>query len=834
MILDHAKKHREAVEAFQQGRAREALWKLDELLTEHESAEYWNDWGVVQLSSGAMDKAEAAFSRALQLDPGYLDATTNLGLLLLGKGESAAAKELFDRALPLLPPHQQKLVRALLESQPEQKVTHSAIQKHSSTSKWPLHILVIADAFPNPKTSGPNLHLMQLLRSMREQSHEVTLIARDGRNRNHYEPFLHDLGIRIFADDRERLAALGVETAAIESWSLHQVITQKPVHAAFLIQNFDHGFSVPEQYLDDIRRDSPATRIAILCAGLHCNRAAHPAGEGTKLQVREAWEDWSQRDWESLQRADLVVTPYDSDVSSIRDNRGEIKIAVATLPNDPSLSEGLFARQLAKTLAQIAELTPKPLFDEPFSAMQIEKLFAERLSAKTGENRLLKQLECYARMAGQLLYEGKPAAAHEQLRHIFSRTTGNIRADQFHAQVFVLLKRCYRELGNPEMAERCAAEARICAMREGGGLAPHPVFIRRRADSPALSVIVPTYNRLPILQKCLAALETQTLPAKEFEVIIIDDGSSDGTDEFLHQYAAPFRFQHLRQKNSGTGAARCNGVAHATGEYLLLMNDDTICDRDVAEQHLLVQQTYPKERWAVLGNFEYPAAARQRALTHYFRVEPFMFPQVSMEEGCPYGYSHFITCNLSVRRDAVVQAGSFDPTYKLSEDTELGLRLFERGFRVLYHPLAHSWHDHLPYPARNLVRRAKVYGADYFHMFRHHPRVMRDWAMPVELTAMDEENAARILGYVEHNRLEVEDALVAVERWDSVDFEPILMDQPETAALVLGLLRQAVPAIHWFYLFETMLDTMVRELNLVNLAAIRNSLHTVQAAASGV
>src|SRR5690349_20010383 len=120
--------------------------------------------------------------------------------------------------------------------------------------------------------------------------------------------------------------------------------------------------------------------------------------------------------------------------------------------------------------------------------------------------------------------------------------------------------------------------------------------------------------------------------------------------------------------------------------------------------------------WAVLDNFEYPTAARQRALTRYFTVEPFMFPQVSMEEGCPYGYCHFITCNLSIRKSAVVEAGSFDPIYKLSEDAELGIRLYERGYRVLYHPDAHAFHDHLPYPARNLVRRARVYGVDYFYM----------------------------------------------------------------------------------------------------------------------
>lgn len=86
--------------------------------------------------------------------------------------------------------------------------------------------------------------------------------------------------------------------------------------------------------------------------------------------------------------------------------------------------------------------------------------------------------------------------------------------------------------------------------------------------------------------------------------------------------------------------------------------------------------------------------------------------------------------------------------------------------------------------------------------------------MPVKLTGMDAENALRIRDYVDLNRGQVQDAVIALERWDTVDFEPILTDQPETAAMILSLFRQAVPAIHWFYLFETMLHTMVRELHL--------------------
>ena len=682
-------------------------------------------------------------------------------------------------------------------------------------------LLVVADTWPNADDSQA-WQLAQILRAFRGLGHDVTLVIREAQNRNQHEPFLQGLGIRTFAGDREQLSILGLENTKGELWSFSDIFADKNFSAALLLQNFHRGISVPEQYLDQIRLRSPHTRIAAFCDYISCIQAEAVSAKNMPLQEFETRQDRISRERELMERVDLVIARRA--IYTVLTREEALQSGIAVLPTTTEVSQDFFASQLANMLVQLASKTPKRRAPKTFSVMAVETSHADLLSGKTGQQRIIAQLEGYARLASQLLTESKFELALEQLRHIFGRTTSSVRADQFHAQVFVLLKRCYRELNQLDMAERCAAEARKCAMLEGGGFAKRTTPVRYPKNRPQLSVIVPTYNRLPILKKCLAALEAQTLSAQNFEVIVIDDGSSDGTEEFMRRYSTPFQLQYIRQKNSGTGSARRNGVAHATGEFLLLMNDDTICDRDVAEQHLRVQNAYPGERWAVLGNFEYPAAARERALTHYFRVEPFMFPQVHMEEGCPYGYSYFITCNLSVRREAVVQVGSFQSTYKLSEDTEMGLRLHERGYRVLYHPSAHAWHDHLPYPARNLIRRARVYGADYFHMFRNHPRVIREWAMPVKLTEMDLENALRIQEYVNQNRLRVEDAVIALERWDTVDFEPILADQPETAAMILGLFRQAVPAIHWFYLFASMLHTMARELNLPHLDPERQAI----------
>jgi glycosyltransferase involved in cell wall biosynthesis len=675
-------------------------------------------------------------------------------------------------------------------------------------------ILVISDTFPDPAAGGRDRQVLQILRGFRELGAELTFAAREGLHGKECEPLLRQAGIHTCGKDSEYMASLGFEVEA-SHWSLHGVLARTRFDIAVLMQTFDRGISVPEQYLDELRQQAPATRIAVFASELYA--ASGGSGENALVDF-ETIEDWSTREWEAFERADAVLVPSEDDAAMLRKCGRELHLEA---------THHLKTVSLAAATKRILALKPKGHVAESFSVSLVDTLFRERLSGKVGNDRLLCELESYARLAEQLLHEAKPAKALKQLRHIFGRLGRSMRTGDFASQIFVILMRCYRQLGSMEMAERCAAEARRRAVVK---TAQGPSLKRKPQEGRRFSVIVPTYNRLPILRKCLAALEAQTLPSGDFEVIVVDDGSSDGTQESLRNYDPPFRFQYLRQANSGTGAARRNAVAHASGEYLLLMNDDTICDRDLLEQHLRAQTKYGSDRWAVLGNFEYPAEARRRALTQYFCTEPFMFPQVSMEAGCPYGYSHFITCNLSVRRDAVLEAGSFDSTYKLSEDTELGIRLHEMGYRVLYHPEAHAFHDHLPYPARNLIRRARVYGADYFYMFGRHPRVMKDWAMPVNMTGMDEQNALRILHYVEAHRHEVEEAVEALERWDLLDFDTLLAAHPETAATVLNLFRQAVPAIHWFYLFETMLQTMIRELGLRQLAPEPPRMRTAHAA----
>src|SRR5882757_2590493 len=97
------------------------------------------------------------------------------------------------------------------------------------------------------------------------------------------------------------------------------------------------------------------------------------------------------------------------------------------------------------------------------------------------------------------------------------------------------------------------------------------------AASPEMSVVVPTHNRLLVLEEVLLALEAQ-VGAPPFEIVVIDDGSTDGTGDWLrartsHAHRIPVRIHS--QANAGPAAARNTGVAMAAGRWVAFLGDDT-------------------------------------------------------------------------------------------------------------------------------------------------------------------------------------------------------------------------------------------------------------------
>jgi glycosyltransferase involved in cell wall biosynthesis len=208
------------------------------------------------------------------------------------------------------------------------------------------------------------------------------------------------------------------------------------------------------------------------------------------------------------------------------------------------------------------------------------------------------------------------------------------------------------------------------------------------------SVVIPTYNRKRILEKCLRALESQHLPERSavtgYEIVLVDDGSTDGTLEWLQENAA--EFPHVRshmQDHQGPAAARNLGVVASVGDTIIFIDSDLVVTEHFLQAHAdaLVQghQQQQSDRVFTYGrvintcNFDNPTD------------EPYKLTDFSA--------AYFATGNVAIARHWLEKAGLFDTRFQLYgwEDLELGVRLKAHGLKLIKCPDAVGYHWHPPF-----------------------------------------------------------------------------------------------------------------------------------------
>ena len=470
--------------------------------------------------------------------------------------------------------------------------------------------------------------------------------------------------------------------------------------------------------------------------------------------------------------------------------------------------------QIRKIIFRIGELQPKtPERDPLWSFREVERFAPRVLTQQPGIYRSMLRVLAYWQLGKSRQTEGRFGEALVQYRHIFAILRGHTAQDVFHAQFLRDMADCYRELGDAAAAERCERESRIDRSQPHSRRSERHKKPKPGANKPEISVIIPTCNRAETLHLCLSALAFQTLPAKSWEVIVVDDGSSDGTAEMCDRIKLPFStLRVIRQENQGVGAARQAGVAAARGEFVLFFNDDTIAGPRVLEEHLRTHRQNPHKKLAVLGDFRPSDESKHRALSFWVNHSSFFFPQRHLKAGQLLGCAEFVSCNLSVRREAVLRAGNFDPDFRVAEDTELGWRLFCMGYRVLYHPAACAWHEHGVFTSNDLLRRAQAYGAADWALFQKHPQLLGEGTSPFGM--LRPEDFSRLQKQVEANGSAVEVALTALKDLDEMEILPLLEEKSENgrsaADDMMRLLSKTVPLVYWHHLFQSFLAARER------------------------
>jgi GT2 family glycosyltransferase len=236
-----------------------------------------------------------------------------------------------------------------------------------------------------------------------------------------------------------------------------------------------------------------------------------------------------------------------------------------------------------------------------------------------------------------------------------------------------------------------------------------------------ISVVIPTYNRADSLAVVLPILLNQTFPAEDYELLLCDAGSTDGTEELVEELNDA-RLVFTPGPNTGRSGARNRGVREARGDLILFTDADIIAEPDLLQQHFDFHERYPGD--AVVG-----CEVQVDTLEEYeeYRTDPQAHARHSVtRETVPWHY--FLTGNASARKADLLRVGVFDEDFTGygHEDLELGYRLQKSGCTLRYNAHAVNYHWH-PVPYEEQCQKMFLAGKSTVRFYRKH----RDVKIPL-------------------------------------------------------------------------------------------------------
>ena len=217
------------------------------------------------------------------------------------------------------------------------------------------------------------------------------------------------------------------------------------------------------------------------------------------------------------------------------------------------------------------------------------------------------------------------------------------------------------------------------------------------ADGPRISIVVPAHNQRERLARTLESIARCAFDLRQVEVIVADDGSSDGTADWVAGAASSFPFPLVLRRGAwgNQSAATNEGLRSARGTIVLFSAQDILFREDLLAQHVAWHERFAGQEVAVLGELPYPPD---------LEVSPFMFYLVN--GGYQFAYylikdprrvpPNFVYApNVSVRADTLRRVGGFDEELPYGcQDTDLGIRLDAAGVRIVFNPDAVGYHNH--------------------------------------------------------------------------------------------------------------------------------------------
>src|SRR3989338_2985725 len=163
-----------------------------------------------------------------------------------------------------------------------------------------------------------------------------------------------------------------------------------------------------------------------------------------------------------------------------------------------------------------------------------------------------------------------------------------------------------------------------------------------------IAVVIPSHNRAKLLKRTLELFNEQSYPAERYEVIVVDDGSTDESQEALGamQKKAGYNLKYASQEHKGPAAARNRGIKEAEAQFILFTGDDIFPSGDLIARHMSLLSENP--HCAILGYVDWCKDEKVTDFMRYLAPNGFQFRFNSIKDPGDCDFRHFYTSNISL------------------------------------------------------------------------------------------------------------------------------------------------------------------------------------------
>ncbi len=229
---------------------------------------------------------------------------------------------------------------------------------------------------------------------------------------------------------------------------------------------------------------------------------------------------------------------------------------------------------------------------------------------------------------------------------------------------------------------------------------------------------MPCHNRCEALRLTLEALCRQSVPGSDYEVLVVDQASTDGSRALVRSYAAPYTLRLIEQDGKyGISVARNAGVQAAESEFILLLDADLLADENLVDAHLARHAAAPE---ALLCGRVLPYLP---AYTGF--VDHIANPEAGLDRGTgnePFAFYQAFGGHLAFSKAVFAHVGPFDPLLKGFEDIEFAYRASQLGYAILNNARAVSYHNH-PRSPKERFEQARSYNRMLPIVFERYPEL---------------------------------------------------------------------------------------------------------------